>query len=79
MSVEKYVVYAFSPSLNQMVRRFDLANLDQSISQQQAQQDADNFALLQNANQYMMTTDWQGLVRAEQLGIDTLPGYIGAQ
>jgi len=79
MSVEKYVVYAFSPSLNQMVRRFDLANLDQSISEQQAQQDADNFAELQNTNQYMMTTDWQGLVRSEQLGIDTLPGYLGIE
>jgi len=79
MSVEKYVVYAYSPSLNQMVRRFDLANLDQSITEQQAMQDADNFAELQNTNQYMHATDWQGIVRSEQLGIDTLPGYLGIQ
>jgi hypothetical protein len=78
MAQSTWTVYAYSPSLNQRVRRFDLANMQTQITEQQARQDAQYFAQLQNTNQFMNTQDWQALVELEQLGIDTLPGYIGS-
>jgi len=78
MAQTTWTVYAYSPSLNQRVRRFDLANMQTQLTEQQARVDADNFAQLQRTNQYMMAQDWQGQVELEQLGIDTLPGYIGS-
>ena len=78
MAQTTWTVYAYSPSLNQRVRRFDLANMQTEITEQQARQHADNFAELQRTNQYMMAQDWQAVVELEQLGIDTLPGYMGS-
>jgi len=67
-----YTVYAKSDSLNQMVRRFDLANvLNDGKTKEQAEQDAYYFAELQNTNQYLKTTDWYGVVLDEELGIQT--------
>ena len=76
MSTQNYAVYAFSPSLNQQVRRFDLANINQVITEQQAGQDAEFFAQLNNTNQYLNVTDWQARVQLELHGIDTMPGWI---
>ena len=76
MSTTRYTVYAYSPTLNQQVRRFDLTELD-NYTQEQAEQHAYFFAQLQNTNQYMNTQDWQPQVVLEAHGIDTLPGYIG--
>lgn len=76
MSTQNYAVYAFSPSLNQQVRRFDLANINQVITEQQAEQDAEFFAQLNNTNQYLNVTDWQARVQLELHGIDTMPGWI---
>ena len=76
MSTQIYAVYAFSPSLNQQVRRFDLANINQVITEQQAEQDAEFFAQLNNTNQYLNVTDWQARVQLELHGIDTMPGWI---
>jgi hypothetical protein len=77
MAVQRYTVYAYSPTLNQQVRQFDLAHVDSDITEQQAQRDAYYFALLQNTNCYMNTQDWQAKVVLELHGIDTIPGYIG--
>jgi len=79
MSTQNYAVYAYSPSLHQQVRRFDLANVNTIITEQQAHQDAHYFALLQNTNQYLNTQDWQPRVQFEEHGIDTLPGWIDGQ
>jgi hypothetical protein len=67
MSTQTYAIYAYSPSLNQEVRRFDLAK---------AQEDADWFCLLQNTNRYLTASDWQARISLETQGVDTLPGYI---
>ena len=77
MAVQRFTVYAHSPSLNQTVRRFDLANVNNDeVSYEQALQDATNFAQLQNANQYMNTSDWQAQVLEESLGYDTMPNFL---
>jgi len=80
MANQRYTVYARSDTLNQEVRRFDLTNvLNDDITYEQAQLDAVNFAQLQNDQQCMKTTDWQPLVRVEDLGIDTMPGFLYQQ
>ena len=71
-------VYAYSPTLNQRVRRFDLSNVLADLTPAEAARDAENFAQLQNQNQYLKATDWQALVVEEQLGIETVPGYISS-
>jgi len=77
MATQRYTVYAFSPRLNQRVRQFNLAHINDNITLEQANQDADYFARLQNTNNYMHTNDWQAEVVLESHGIDTLPGFIG--
>ena len=77
MSTIRYTVYAYSPKLNQEIRRIDLANPLAELTQAQAQQDADWFALVQNRDRAMHTDDWRGLVKQESLGIETLDGYLG--
>jgi len=76
MPTTRYTVYAHSPSTNQTVRRFDLADSD-NYTESQANEHADWFARLQNTNACMNTRDWVGQVRLEAHGIDTLPGYLG--
>jgi hypothetical protein len=76
MATQRYTVYAYSPSLHQQVRQFDLAHVNADISKEQANQAAHYFAQLQNTNKYMHATDWQPLVQLESHGIDTIPGYI---
>jgi len=76
MATQQYAVYAYSPTLNQQVRRLDLANINTPITEQQATIDASHFAQLQNQQQYMHVTDWQPRVQLELHGIDTIPGYI---
>jgi len=72
-----YEIWAHSPSLNQQIRRFDLTDMKPILNEQQAKQDADNFAELQNINRFLHATDWIGQVVLNQHGIDTIPGYIG--
>jgi len=79
MSTTTYAVYAFSPTLNQRVRQFDLANINTpQLDAQKAQQAADIFAHIQNQNQYLGATNWQGKIELEQHGIDTLANFISA-
>ena len=76
MSTQRYTVYAYSPSLNQQVRQFDLAHVTADITLEQANQAANYFAIMQNQLQYLRTQDWQPHVVLESHGIDTIPGYI---
>jgi hypothetical protein len=76
MSTSRYTVYAFSPTLNQQIRRFDLTESG-DYTLEQANEHAEWFALLNNKNRYLQTEDWQPLVQLEQHGIDTIPGYQG--
>ena len=76
MATLTWVVYAYSPSTNQKVRRFDLANMQAQLDEATARQHADAFASLQNTNQYMRVTDWVAHVEYEQHGVETLDGYL---
>ena len=72
-----YTVSAHSASLNQTIRQIDLANvLDTTSTQAQAQQTAEAFAQLQNSRFHMAVCDWQARVQLEEVGIQTVPGYI---
>jgi len=72
-----YTVEAYSPSLNQTVRQFDLANVvNEQLTQQQADLAAQRFAALQNQNFYMRACDWQPLVKLQEVGIQTVDGYL---
>ena len=76
MSTQCYAVYAYSPTLHQEVRRVDLAQIGQTNTEESARQDAEFFAQLQNSQQALMTTDWQPLVKLEEHGYDTIPGFL---
>lgn len=72
-----YTVEAYSPSLNQTVREFDLANVvNEQLTQAQAQQMAERFAQVQNSNFYMHVCDWTARVIQQDVGIHTVPGYL---
>jgi len=71
-----YTVEAYSPSLGQTVREFDLTNIvNEQLTQQQADQMAQRFAEVQNRNFYMHTCDWQPLVKLQTVGVETIDGY----
>lgn len=78
MAQQNWVVYAYSPSLNQQVRQFILAEMNRPLTEQQAHQHAVNFAQLQNTNKYMHATDWCAKIQNEQHGIETLDGFLFA-
>jgi hypothetical protein len=72
-----YTVEAYSPSTGQTVRQFDLTNVvNEQLTQQQAEFFAARFAELQNQNFYMHACDWQPLVKLQEVGIQTVPGYL---
>jgi hypothetical protein len=71
-----YTVQAHSPSLNQTIRQIDLTNVvDTTSTQAQAQSVAEQFARLQNTRFHMQACDWQPVVRLEEVGVATMPGY----
>ena len=74
-----YSIYAFSPSLNQQVREFNLHDLTPQESQLHAQQRADAFAGICNRDSHLKAQDWQGKIVWEEFGIHTVPGFIGQQ
>jgi hypothetical protein len=77
MSLE-YTVYAYSPSLNQTLRQFNLDGgvNNPHLTEEQANQWATGFAAQLNQQTNMGATDWQAVVKYEELGIQTLPGYL---
>ena len=72
-----YTILAYSPSLNQTVRQFDLSDLNLVQDAGLAQQLADSFAELQNRDAKMSVADWQGRVELTQVGIETWPSFNG--
>ena len=79
MSFE-YTVYAYSPTLNQKMRQFNLegGQNNQYHDPILAQQWADSFASQLNRQANQGVTDWQAQVAYEDLGIHTIPGYISS-
>ena len=75
MSIET-TVYAYSPSLGQEVRMFNLENQKNIPMGFQAQQQADSFVIRLNQQRYMHTADWQPRLKQEELGIQT---FINSQ
>ena len=72
-----YTVEAYSPSTGQTVRQFDLTDIvNEQMTQQQADLAALRFAQLQNQNFYMHACDWQPLVKQQEVGIQTVDGYL---
>lgn len=72
-----YTVEAYSSSLNQTVRQFDLTNIvNENTTLAEAQLAAQRFADLQNRNFYMHACDWQAHVVYQQVGIETIDGYL---
>jgi len=72
-----YTVEAYSPSLNQTVRQFDLTNIvPELMTKEQADFLAGKFAALQTQQFYMHVCDWQPLVKQQEVGIQTLDGYL---
>jgi hypothetical protein len=72
-----YTVEAYSPSTGQTVRQFDLTNIvDELMTREQADFLAGKFAELQNRNFYMHACDWQPVVKQQEVGIQTVDGYL---
>ena len=72
-----YTVEAYSPSTGQTVRQFDLTNVvNEQMTQQQADFLAARFSETQNRIFYMGACDWQPLVKQQQVGIETIDGYL---
>ncbi len=74
--MELKTIWAWSPSLNEWHRQFDLANIRAELTDIQAQQAADSFAYLCNRDHKSHATDWVGVVKTESVGVATIPGYI---
>ena len=72
-----YTVEAYSPSTGQTVRQFDLTNVvNEQLTYEQARFLAERFAGLQSQNFYMHVCDWQPVVKQQEVGIQTVPGYL---
>ncbi len=77
MATTEYTINAFSPSLNQSIREFNLGDGNPAIQDKiYAQQLANAFAIRLNKKRHMQAADWTGQVKFEQLGIETLPNYL---
>jgi hypothetical protein len=74
-----YIIEAYSPSLNEAHRRLDLADLTLPTDPISAQRDADAFAYLFNRDQKNHATDWVGRIVWQDVGIETLPGFLFAR
>ena len=72
-----YTVWAYSPSLHEKHRMFDLARINEALTDQaQAQQMADGLAAQYNTNRKGHATDWQGVIEWQDMGVETLPNYL---
>ena len=72
-----YTIWAYSPSLNEEHRWFDLAQVPHPVEDQQlAQRLADSAAYTFNQQHKNNATDWVGVIKLENVGIETLDGYL---
>lgn len=77
MARQEYTINAYSPSLNQSIREFNLAEGNPALLDgAYAQKVADSFAYRLNQKQHMKATDWEGRAIFEAVGIETLPNYL---
>lgn len=77
---EEYVIQAHSPSKNQTIREFNLEMGNPSITNKvQALQIATSFADRLNKQKHLQATDWQPKVEWQQLGIETIPGFLSSK
>jgi hypothetical protein len=72
-----YTVEAFSPSLNQSVRQFNLMSTSLLQDNEQiARKDAEIWCEQLNRQQYMNRADWLPRVEHLAVGIGTIPGFL---
>lgn len=75
--MQTYTIWAYSPSLNESHRQFDLANINTALLDPTlAQRLADAHAGLFNQQHKQHVTDWVGQIKLETVGVTTIPGYI---
>jgi hypothetical protein len=75
--MQTYTIWAYSPSLNESHRQFDLANINTALLDPiKAQQLADAHAHQYNQQRKQHKTDWVGQIKLETVGVTTIPGYI---
>ena len=74
--MQKYTIWAHNHKLNQTMHQVNLDDMPADATHAQAQQRADAFAMRLNQQQHMMSTDWAGVVKLEEVGVETLPGYL---
>ena len=71
-----YIIEAYSPSLNESHRWFNLHDLDVVTDESKAKLYAEAFAIRLNREQKNYATDWIGRYSWQDMGIETIPGYI---
>lgn len=74
--MNSYTVWAYSPSLNEEHRLFDLADTTPYTTLAEAERDAEAFAREFNRVRKQHATDWQPRIKEEAVGITTIPGYL---
>lgn len=72
-------VYAYSPHLSTEVRMFNLANQQVQPFGAQVELEAQSFCNRLNQQRHMHTADWQPRIKQEDVGIHTIPGYMGSR
>lgn len=71
-----YTIYVYSQQLNETHRWFDLANTQPTDNERLANMQAESAAQTFNQQQKGNATDWVGIVKLENVGIETLDGYL---
>ena len=73
--MQKYTIWAWSNSQQQSIHQINLDAMPPDLTEQQAKQRADAFAMTLNNQQHLTATDWTGEVKLEEVGYHTMPGY----
>ena len=74
-----YTIWAYSPSTHIEQRWFNLHDLELCQSESYAQQLADGFAYVCNRDGKNQTNDWVGVIKLEQVGVETLTNFMNMQ
>ena len=74
-----YTIWAYSPSTHIEQRWFNLHDLELVQDPVYAQQLADGFAFVCNRDGKNQTADWQGLIKLETVGVQTLTNFMNMQ
>ena len=71
-----YTIWAYSPSTHIEYRWFNLHDLSLVQNQAEAQQLADGFAYVCNRDGKNQTNDWEGRIKWEEVGVQTLTNFM---